>query len=259
VITDTSNNVVWHWDNVSAFGANPATENGLTNYNLHFSGQYFDKESNLHYNNYRTYNPFLGRYMQSDPIGLVADVNTFRYAGNNSLSNFDNTGLDKFFMENRNSTNSNTKLMYQSFLADDNPSDTLIIYLHSNSIFMYVPLESGLPQMLGYNKSIKITSGRSLYNLLTRLRKFYPLLDLNKFKKFEFRTCNIGNSKIPQEFANIVKKPVLASKYFYGYKSDGSVRPMYSVGNDEDDEDTRWYPPALGGFTQPKMTTFNPE
>jgi hypothetical protein len=32
--------------------------------------------------------------MQSDPIGLVGDINTFRYTGNNPLNNFDNSWLD---------------------------------------------------------------------------------------------------------------------------------------------------------------------
>jgi RHS repeat-associated protein len=35
-------------------------------------GQYFDKETNLHYNYYRDYDPAQGRYVESDPIGLQA-------------------------------------------------------------------------------------------------------------------------------------------------------------------------------------------
>ena len=41
--------------------------------NFRFSGQYFDQETNTHYNYFRDYDPSLGRYLTSDPIGLLRD------------------------------------------------------------------------------------------------------------------------------------------------------------------------------------------
>ena len=38
-------------------------------YNLRFPGQYFDQETDLHYNYFRDYDPATGRYVQSDPTG----------------------------------------------------------------------------------------------------------------------------------------------------------------------------------------------
>jgi RHS repeat-associated protein len=170
VITDTSNNVVWHWDNVSAFGANPATENGLTNYNLRFSGQYFDKESNLHYNNYRTYNPFLGRYMQSDSVGLVADVNTFRYAGNNSLSNFDTLGLDTLVQLSGNSIQIIVPIgLYStdSTLNDPNFTDNLnwLANQYKNSLSKYWNSQPWKYHNCNVTFSFPVTVGKSLNNI----------------------------------------------------------------------------------------------
>ncbi len=61
--------------------------------NVRFPGQYYDAESGLHYNYFRTYDPSLGRYITSDPIGLFGGINVFTYVGNNSLRFIDPLGL----------------------------------------------------------------------------------------------------------------------------------------------------------------------
>ncbi|MDD4930275.1 MAG: hypothetical protein PHP85_13495 [Gallionella sp.] len=98
MITDTAGAVVWQWDNVDPFGNNMADENptgaGAFSFNLRFPGQYFDKETNTHYNINRDYDPATGRYIQSDPIGLAGGINTYGYVNSNPLSYADPLGLE---------------------------------------------------------------------------------------------------------------------------------------------------------------------
>ena len=56
-------------------------------------GQYFDTESNLHYNYHRYYDPSIGRYITPDPIGLVGGVNLSIYSENNPVNYIDPLGL----------------------------------------------------------------------------------------------------------------------------------------------------------------------
>jgi RHS repeat-associated protein len=98
VITRPSDNkVVWSWENTEAFGNNLPNENpsalGTFTYNLRMPGQQFDKETNTFYNYFRDFDPSLGRYVQSDPIGLKGGPNTYAYVFSNPLALVDPFGL----------------------------------------------------------------------------------------------------------------------------------------------------------------------
>ena len=95
--TDANGAVVWRWEG-EAFGAtladeDPDGDNVTTTVNLRFPGQYYDQETGLHYNWNRYYDPRIGRYITSDPIGLQGGLNTFAYAGLNPLRFTDPFGL----------------------------------------------------------------------------------------------------------------------------------------------------------------------
>ena len=65
--------------------------------NLRFPGQYIDGETALNQNWFRDYDPTMGRYIQSDPIGLRAGTNTYAYVEDNPLTYFNSKGLDILF------------------------------------------------------------------------------------------------------------------------------------------------------------------
>jgi RHS repeat-associated protein len=98
-ITRPSDNaIVWRWDS-DPFGNGTPNEdpdgNGLfVNFNLRFDGQYFDAETGLNYNYFRDYDPQTGRYVESDPIGLMGGINTYSYARSRPTQLIDPAGTD---------------------------------------------------------------------------------------------------------------------------------------------------------------------
>ncbi len=74
LLTDANQAIVWRAD------ATPFGDMASANVQpLRFPGQYADGETGYSYNYFRDYDPSLGRYIQSDPIGLMGGVNTFGY------------------------------------------------------------------------------------------------------------------------------------------------------------------------------------
>jgi RHS repeat-associated protein len=82
---------VWEGE-YRAFGELVAEEGAWEN-RLRFPGQYYDQESGNYYNYFRDYDPATGRYVQEDPIGLYAGLNTYSYVSANPIVNGDPEGL----------------------------------------------------------------------------------------------------------------------------------------------------------------------
>lgn len=83
-LTDESGNTIWQtqykiWGNIR-----DEWHENINNFtqNLRYQGQYYDRETGLHYNTFRYYDPDIGRFTQPDPISLVGGFNLYRYSSN---------------------------------------------------------------------------------------------------------------------------------------------------------------------------------
>jgi len=88
-ITNDTGQQVWRNES-DAFGYQSSDDNNELgnlsenhiNNPIRFQGQYFDDESQLHYNRFRYYCPKQQRFIHQDPIGLVGGINHYQYAPN---------------------------------------------------------------------------------------------------------------------------------------------------------------------------------
>ncbi|ATQ74208.1 hypothetical protein CR152_06615 [Massilia violaceinigra] len=95
VLLDNAGRAVWDAD-YAVWGKQIAKRNGTdgtiaTSYAresnrieqpFRFQGQQFDAETGLHYNRFRYYDPWCGRFISPDPIGLAGGTNVYAYAPN---------------------------------------------------------------------------------------------------------------------------------------------------------------------------------
>lgn len=99
VIDPVRNVAIWEWNIKSEVfgnqvpGTDPDGDGVAFGLALRFQGQQATDASGLFYNYQREYDPAVGRYSQSDPIGLNGGVRTYSYAASNPMVYVDPKGL----------------------------------------------------------------------------------------------------------------------------------------------------------------------
>ena len=89
--TNADRHTVWKALN-SAYGRS-VMQDTIGGLNIGFPGQYYDAETGLWYNGFRDYDATIGRYVQSDPIGIRGGINTYAYGDNDPITRTDVLGL----------------------------------------------------------------------------------------------------------------------------------------------------------------------
>ncbi|MCB1633626.1 MAG: hypothetical protein KDI51_03500 [Xanthomonadales bacterium] len=96
VVAD-EDDLLWQWDLLGpVFGEqapNDTASGSLFRFDLRFPGQQYDAASGLNYNYFRDYEAGVGRYVESDPIGLRKEISTYAYVGANPMMFLDSRGL----------------------------------------------------------------------------------------------------------------------------------------------------------------------
>jgi RHS repeat-associated protein len=91
VLSDSEGDAVQSYE-YSIYGQVAAFDPNFTSNPYMFTGRRFDIETGLYYYRARYYNPHIGRFMQTDPVGYSDGINWYRYCGNNPVNWIDPWG-----------------------------------------------------------------------------------------------------------------------------------------------------------------------
>jgi RHS repeat-associated protein len=146
-MTDIEGQVRWEGVN-SAWGKLlRESETQVSGYsqNLRMQGQYLDRETGLHYNLFRYYDPDCGRFTQQDPIGLAGGINLYQYAPN-ALGWVDPIGLTA--CKNGNPKRSVRNMSFADWIKRKAKG--------GNNTHVYLGYRDGKPVYVGISKDVDI-------------------------------------------------------------------------------------------------------
>lgn len=201
-VTDNEKRVVWR-ARYAPFGRalvdeDPDADGQSFHLPLRLPGQYEDIETGLHYNHHRYYDPDLGRYLSSDPLGLVAGLNTYTYADNDPINHIDPTGLILFAFDgtgNSDPPGEHSDITNVVRFRDSyrDPADIGRPYYYINGPGTDTPWEMERQPLLDG------MSGESMpYRVEYMAEKFFDYIDVLRWRKeygFEFDVDTVGFSR----------------------------------------------------------------
>ncbi len=117
-ITDNLQQTAWK-STREPFGESTLATTNTVIWPLRFPGQYEDNETGFVYNYFRDYDPQIGRYIESDPVGLDDGVNTYAYVYGDPLNLADPEGLSAEHTQNQRESNRNKHEEGQARKAQD--------------------------------------------------------------------------------------------------------------------------------------------
>lgn len=237
LVTSASGSPLWRWTSDPFGNTAPLVSPGGFAINLRFAGQYFDAESGWHYNWHRYYDPRIGRYVQSDPIGLNGGLNTYSYVGANPLGYVDPTGLEKLIWVSpfRDAT------IFSGAVADPDRPGMMTIYAHGGPNAMNGPAIFGQ-----YGESLNAIQAAEL------IRKS----GWNRKDPIWLKSCNTGKDPngFAQQLANALGVAVYAPNVQVWFNALGVVGPLPRVGqtNEADYSNPGQYSPFYPMSVAPK-------
>jgi RHS repeat-associated protein len=129
-----------------------------------FSGKEWDEESGLCYFGFRYYSPWLGRWMSSDPAGLVDGANLYQYCQSNPIAKCDPKGSDSVELTetepgvygtiDMSVTARRTETALQITPADENQSE-ITMFAEGDTITVKPPWSVQVPGTAKYSYSIQ--------------------------------------------------------------------------------------------------------
>ncbi|WP_196411403.1 RHS repeat-associated core domain-containing protein, partial [Xanthomonas translucens] len=143
-LTDNAGRVVWAIA-MEAWGCAAKLLISDVESPIRFQGQYYDTETDLHYNRHRYYDPATDEFISQDPLRWVAGENFYRYAPNHLVWT-DALGLDEArfpnWMETRQGYQRQHLVPYS--LRDHDFMRRTGMDINGASNMMYLPVEPGI-------------------------------------------------------------------------------------------------------------------